>query len=109
MEKEKGRMGERNRIPIESKQETKKEETDTAISKNWKFRRPEPRKTLGKEIKEEVSSTSISNNPIINRKYKYHDLHMRKIARYKIFKTNVYKIRDKEITGGRLEDGYIYK
>ena len=57
----------RNRIPIESKQETKKEEIDPGISKNWKFRHPEPRKTLGKEIKEEVSSTSISNNTTNNK------------------------------------------
>jgi hypothetical protein len=57
----------RNRIPIESKQEIKKEETDTGISKNWKFRHPEHRKTLGKEIKEEVSSTSISNNTTNNK------------------------------------------
>lgn len=34
---------------------------------------------------------------------------IRKTKRYKVFKTKVYKIGDKEITGDRLEDGYIYK
>ena len=34
---------------------------------------------------------------------------IRKTKRYKVFKTKVYKIGDKEIIGDRLEDGYIYK
>ena len=55
----------RNRIVIEQKQETKKEEANSNYENKWKFRHPEPKKTLGKEIKEEnqpTSPTSISNN-----------------------------------------------
>ena len=52
----------RNKIIIEQKQETKKEETNSNYENKWKFRHPEPKKTLGKEIKEEAPITSISNN-----------------------------------------------
>ena len=50
----------------ESQNEQKKEEKEEPIlsfKERWKFRRPEAKKTLGKLIKEETSSTShLSNN-----------------------------------------------
>ena len=54
----------RNRNKIEEPEEPKKEEKEENISfrKRWRFRRPEAKKTLGKEIREETASTSHSNN-----------------------------------------------
>ena len=57
----------RNKLAIEQKQEIKKEEVNSGYSNKWKFRHPEPKKTLGKEIKEEIPSISISNNTTNNK------------------------------------------
>ena len=52
----------RNKNEIEQKQETKKEENGQSFYDRWKFKRPEAKKTLGKEIKEETTSTSNNSN-----------------------------------------------
>ena len=52
----------RNKNEIEQKQETKKEENGQSFYDRWKFKRPEAKKTLGKEIKEETASTSNNSN-----------------------------------------------
>ena len=45
-----------------SQEEPKKEENNAHYSNRWKFRRPEGKKTLGKIVKEETTSSSHSNN-----------------------------------------------
>ena len=52
----------RNKNEIEQKQEAKKEENGQSFYDRWKFKRPEAKKTLGKEIKEETASTSNNSN-----------------------------------------------
>ena len=52
----------RNKNETEQKQETKKEENGQSFYDRWKFKRPEAKKTLGKEIKEETASTSNNSN-----------------------------------------------
>ena len=54
----------RNRYIKTEDLESKKEENEenSSFKKRWNFRRPEPKKTYGKEIKEETTSTSHSNN-----------------------------------------------
>ena len=42
--------------------EIKKEENNHGLYNRWKFRRPEAKKTLGKEINEETTSSSISKD-----------------------------------------------
>ena len=51
---------EENKI-IESTNLEKKEEVLPSFKERWKFKHPEPKKTLGKEIKEEIESTNNSN------------------------------------------------
>ena len=46
----------------ETQDEPKKEENNAHYSNRWKFRRPEGKKTLGKIVKEETTSSSHSNN-----------------------------------------------
>ena len=52
----------RSKNEIEPKQEIKKEENTQSFYDRWKFKRPEAKKTLGKEIKEETISTSNNSN-----------------------------------------------
>ena len=60
IEEEDVNIRKRNIKEKEIKQEIKNEENPSSFSSRWKFRHPEPKKTLGKEIKEETSSTSNS-------------------------------------------------
>ena len=52
----------RSKKDIEQNKEIKSEEITPGFNSRWKFRRPETKKTLGKEIKEETASTSKTNS-----------------------------------------------
>ena len=52
----------RNKVVKIEEPELPKKDENISFRNRWRFRRPESKKTLGKEIKEETESTSHSNN-----------------------------------------------